>query len=103
MVGVGNVNNIPTEFYLTQNYPNPFNPSTSINFALPTNADVNIKVYNLLGQELLTLVENNFSAGVYLYNFDASELTSGVYIYTIVASGQQDSKFVQSRKMILLK
>lgn len=94
---------VPTEFSLSQNYPNPFNPSTIIKFGLPSNSDVVIKVYNLLGQELITLIDNRFSAGNYLLNFDASKLSSGIYIYTIIANSNDDNNFVQSKKMILIK
>lgn len=100
---------IPAEFALDQNYPNPFNPSTTIRFALPVNAKVNIKVYNMLGQEVITLVDGqDMSAGyhnVVWYgsgNHDA-ELSSGVYVYRINAAGENGKEFVQTMKMMFLK
>jgi len=109
---------IPTEFILDQNYPNPFNPSTTISFSIPQvmvrqahhdNADVipslsrdevhvTLKVYDVLGREVATLVNDNLSAGSYSYNFDASKLTSGVYLYKL-----QAGKFSETKKMILMK
>jgi len=103
LVGIETEEAVPTDFNLSQNYPNPFNPSTTIKFGIPTSADVQIILYNLLGQELFTIVDNNYSAGNHFVNFDASELTSGIYIYTIIAKGNKDKDFVQSKKMILLK
>ena len=94
---------IPTEFSLNQNYPNPFNPTTTIKFGLPSQADVNLSIYNLLGQKILDLAKGNYSAGWHTINFDASQLTSGIYIYSISAHGSQGKNFVQSKKMILLK
>ena len=84
--------------YSIGNYPNPFNPTTTINYQLPENGFVTIKVYDVLGKEVATLVDENKSAGYYNVNFDASKLTSGVYIYTINANG-----FAQSKKMLLMK
>jgi photosystem II stability/assembly factor-like uncharacterized protein len=115
-------NTIPTEFLLDQNYPNPFNPSTTISFLIPQvmvrqaqhdNADVipirqltesrdevhvTLKVYDVLGREVATLVNENLSAGSYSYNFDASKLTSGVYLYKL-----QAGKYSEMKKMILLR
>ena len=88
---------IPSEYSLT-NYPNPFNPTTTINYQLPENGFVAIKVYDVLGKEVATLVNENKSAGYYKVDFDASRLTSGVYIYTINVNG-----FAQSKKMLLMK
>ena len=88
---------LPMEYSLS-NYPNPFNPSTTINYQLPENGFVTIKVYDVLGKEVATLVNENKSAGYYNVSFDASKLTSGVYIYTISANG-----FIQSKKMLLMK
>lgn len=88
----------PTEFSLDQNYPNPFNPATTITFSLTQKSDVSLKVFNLLGQEVATVVNGVKTAGVHKVNFDASELTSGVYFYTI-----KSGEFVSTKKMILLK
>lgn len=89
---------IPTDFSLSQNYPNPFNPATTINFGLPADSRVSLKVYDTIGQEVATIVNSNLKAGYHTYNWDASRLASGVYIYRIEADN-----FVQSRKMMLLK
>ena len=88
----------PPEFSLEQNYPNPFNPRTSIRFNLPNRSDVVLKVYNLLGQEVKTLVDAEFEAGTYSVSFDASDLPSGVYIYRVRAG-----TFVETKRMVLLK
>jgi hypothetical protein len=91
-------NNVPTEHSLSQNYPNPFNPSTTINFALNKSGLTTLKVYNILGQEVATLVNRDLAAGSYSVDFDASELSSGMYIYTI-----KNGEFEISKKMMLLK
>ena len=99
-------NIIPSEFKIDQNYPNPFNPSTFIKYQLPTKSFVTIKVYDILGKEVATLVSGNEPAGNHQLNFDASKLTSGVYIYRITADNHSQSSgqsFVQSKKMLLLK
>ena len=89
----------PIEFSLAQNYPNPFNPSTTINFSLAKESNVNLKVFDLLGQEIISLVNNEFmNAGSYSYKFDASTLASGTYIYRLEAGD-----FVQTKKMTLTK
>jgi hypothetical protein len=88
----------PTAFRLEQNYPNPFNPSTNIKYQIPSTSWVSLKVYNVLGQEVATLVDGNVSPGEYTVNFDANRLSSGVYIYKL-ASGSR----VESKKMLLLK
>ena len=86
------------DFYLSQNYPNPFNPTTVISWYIPTNNHVTLKVYNLLGKEVATLVNEEKQAGTYEVNFDASSLSSGTYFYTL-----QAGDFVQTNKMILIK
>lgn len=96
----GIVNNrIPVSYNLSQNYPNPFNASTIINFELPRNGYVTLKVYNYLGQEVVVLLNNQFkSAGSYKLAFDGSNYASGVYFYRIVAG-----EFVRTKKMVLIK
>jgi hypothetical protein len=89
---------IPTEFALYQNYPNPFNPGTLIKYQVPEKSFVSIRVYDLLGKELATLVNEEKSAGSYDVNFDAGQLSSGFYIYTIKAGN-----FTSTKKMILMK
>ena len=92
------VETIPTEFALYQNYPNPFNPGTLIKYQVPENSFVTIRVYDLLGEELATLVNEEKSAGSYDVNFDAGQLSSGFYIYTIKAGN-----FTSTKKMMLMK
>jgi hypothetical protein len=89
---------VPTEYTLAQNYPNPFNPTTTLRFGLPNNANVVLKVYNVLGQEVATLINREMTAGYHEVQFDASQLTSGLYIYRIEAGD-----FVSIKKMMLLK
>jgi hypothetical protein len=89
---------MPTKFAIKQNYPNPFNPSTTIRFEVATATDVQIDVFNMLGQKIATLVNNHHQAGNYSVNFDAGNLSSGIYIYTMRAGD-----IVQSRKMTLIK
>lgn len=95
-VAVENI--LPKEYLISQNYPNPFNPSTTISYALPKAEMVTIKVYNLLGQVVRTLVNQNQSAGTHTISFKADDLTSGIYFYSI-----QAGSFNQVKKMMLLK
>jgi len=89
---------VPREFNLSQNYPNPFNPSTSIRFAIPTDMNVKLDVYNTLGEKVAELVNGPMSAGSYSIAFEASSLPSGIYFYRIEAGSN-----VAVRKMILMK
>jgi hypothetical protein len=89
---------LPGSFSLEQNYPNPFNPATKITFDIPSKENVTLKVFNILGQEVTTLVNNELDAGRYTVDFNASSLASGMYIYKITAGNYQDSK-----KMTLIK
>lgn len=89
---------IPTEYKLEQNYPNPFNPTTTIQFSIPENGVYNLKVYNILGEEVASLINGQLTAGVHKTTFDASKIASGVYIYRL--SG---GKVNISKKMILMK
>lgn len=93
----------PKEFNLAQNYPNPFNPSTTIDFTLAVDSRVALKVFDVLGQEVMTLINGNYSAGSHKVNFDASALNSGVYVYRIDATGVDGKTFSATRKMILNK
>jgi hypothetical protein len=93
-----NNNIIPSKFYLLQNYPNPFNPSTTIKYQMPKPGLVTLKVYDILGKEIINLVNENKIAGFYEVNFDASKLPSGIYIYQLKVND-----FVSNKKMILLK
>ena len=92
-----------TSYAVAQNYPNPFNPSTKIEFAIPVDAEVSLKVFNVIGQEVADLANSQFASGLHSINFNASKLTSGTYIYTISAKGVDGSEFTQSRKMLLMK
>ncbi len=90
--------NLPQEFSISQNYPNPFNPTTKINFSVPNTSFVKLKVYDVLGKEVATLVNQEMNSGNYVIDFDASSLASGLYIYKI-----QAGSFSTSRKMMLMK
>jgi hypothetical protein len=90
--------NIPKRFELRQNYPNPFNPKTNFEFDLPKSENVNITIYNMLGQEVKILLNEFKNPGTYRVDFDASSLSSGTYIYRIKAGD-----FVDTKKMILVK
>ena len=98
-------NNIPGSFILEQNYPNPFNSSTKIEFQIPKSGLVTLKVYNLLGEEVATLVSAYLLSGFYSYEFDASNLASGVYVYRLsaVSLKGQAGESMQVRKALLLK
>ncbi len=89
---------IPKEFALSQNYPNPFNPSTKIEFDLPKNGLVSLKIYNVLGQEIASLVNGNYAAGHYTVPFEASRFTTGIYFYRL-----QSGSGVAVKKMLLIK
>ena len=95
----------PTEFKLEQNYPNPFNPSTTISFTIPNvtlsgdeGSRVQLKVYDILGNEITTLVNDYRDAGIYNVQFTMHNLASGIYFYTL-----QTGDFIESKKMILLR
>ena len=88
----------PLTYNLSQNYPNPFNPSTIINFSIPKESMVTLKIYNILGQEVKTLVNDSKAPGSYSVSFNASSLSSGIYLYTLRAGN-----FFQVKKMLLLK
>ena len=89
----------PVEFNLEQNYPNPFNPSTTISFSLPSKSDVELKVFDSLGQLVQTLISENLASGSHRFDFSASHLASGIYMYQLSI----DNKFVQTKKMVLTK
>lgn len=93
-----NGNLVPTEYALSQNYPNPFNPVTKINYTLPKNGFVTLKVYNVLGVEVASLVNENKAQGIYSVDFNASELTSGIYFYSLNVNG-----FTDTKRMMLIK
>lgn len=99
-VGVNNISSqVPDRFTLHQNYPNPFNPSTSIRFALPSKANVTLKIYDITGKVVATLINNEVvTAGLNEVNFDASNLASGLYFYSL-----QAGDFRETKKMVLMK
>jgi hypothetical protein len=89
---------MPTEFQLAQNSPNPFNPTTAIQFSVPRESYVRLKVYNSLGVEVATLVDQQAAAGTYKINWNASHLASGIYMYRLEAGG-----FAQTKRLLLMK
>ncbi len=93
-----NQQSLPTRFNLSQNYPNPFNPSTIINYHIPELSFVTLKVYDVLGNEIAKLVNEEKDQGIYVVEFDATELTSGIYFYRL-----QGESFVETKKMVLMK
>ena len=93
----------PVQFELAQNYPNPFNPSTKINFSLAVDSKVSLKIFNVLGQEVAAGINSNLTAGSHQFNFYASSLNSGVYMYRIEANGIDGSSFVSTKKMVFTK
>jgi hypothetical protein len=93
-----NNSHLPQDYNLSQNYPNPFNPSTKIKYSIPQLSQVQIKVFDLLGNEIETLINKEKPAGTYEITWGAENLASGVYIYQLRAGD-----FVQTNKMLLLK
>ncbi len=96
---------LPTEFSLSQNYPNPFNPTTTLRYGVPERSTVRLSVYNTLGQLVSQVYSGTKDAGFYGYSFDASRLSSGIYLYKIEAVSQQNPSktFVQTKKMVLMR
>jgi hypothetical protein len=100
----GEVNvGVPAKYDLSQNYPNPFNPSTKINYDLPFNSKVTMKLFDMSGREIAVIVNASQTAGYYTVQFNGSSLASGVYFYNIIAEGGNNSKFVTTKKMVLVK
>ncbi|MCW8960937.1 MAG: T9SS type A sorting domain-containing protein, partial [Ignavibacteriaceae bacterium] len=104
----GGNSTLPQNYSLKQNYPNPFNPTTKIEFSLPIAAEVQLVVYNILGQQVASLINEQQTAGNHsiLWNADDSKgmkLSSGIYLYKLKANGIDGSEFQETRKMILLK
>ena len=91
-------NNAPTEFLLSQNYPNPFNGTSTIKYSIPKSSQVSLKIFNTLGEEIETLVNEEKPVGTYELNWNAANLPSGVYFYRL-----QAGDFISVKKMILLK
>ena len=103
VIAVEPISEIATQFYLRQNYPNPFNPVTKIVYNLPKEAEVSLKIYNLLGQEVMTLVSGVQGRGLQEVAFDGKNLASGMYIYSIEATTFDGSHFKDVKKMVLVK
>ena len=97
-VGINHKGFVPTDFKLSQNFPNPFNPTTTIHYDLPKQSYVNVTIYDLLGQRVKTLIEQNQDAGYKSVQWDATNISSGMYFYQI-----RVGEYVQTRRMILLK
>ncbi len=89
---------VPSSFELTQNYPNPFNPTTTISFTLPAAGEVTLEVFNVLGQQVAVLADGHFGAGAHSVTWNASSVSSGVYLYRL-----QAGEFTETRKMLLVK
>jgi hypothetical protein len=96
--GITEAKDIPTRYCLYQNYPNPFNPKTNIKYSIPKEGIVTISVYNMIGQKVSVIVNEKKSPGIYEVIWDASRLSSGVYIYYLISGS-----FSNSKKLILLK
>jgi hypothetical protein len=100
------ISEMPSEFKLLQNYPNPFNPSTNINYQLPADKYVSLKVFDILGREVATLVNEFKKTGSYSVEWNGNNLPSGVYFYRLVASSNeplQTKSYTETKKMILMK
>ena len=89
---------IPSKYDLAQNYPNPFNPVTNLEFGIPDLGFVSLKIYDLLGKEVVTLVNEKLNPGTYRVEFDAGSLTSGVYFYRLTSGD-----FTDTKRMVLVK
>ena len=100
IIGVNNSTSlVPTSFALEQNYPNPFNPVTNIRYQIPNDKYVTIKVYNLIGKEIAALVNEKKTPGIYNVNFDANNLSSGIYFYSLYTDGVK----INTKRMVLIK
>lgn len=103
--GVSNLENeiiIPADFSLKQNFPNPFNPLTTIEFYIPSVSNISLRINDVIGREIMELVKGNFTPGIHKIEFNAKNLTSGIYFYTLTASGG-NVNFKETKKLILLK
>ncbi len=95
--------NIPDRYFINPNYPNPFNPETKIKFGLPASSNVKLSVFDLLGREVHILINSKLEAGEYLAQWNANNFASGIYIYKIEALDNKGNKFVETKKMVLVK
>lgn len=103
LVGITPISTIAENFSLAQNYPNPFNPSTKINFSVPERSFVTLKVYDMLGKEVMQIVSGNYSTGTYAVDMNAKGLSSGIYIYSIEAKSDNGNIFKDTKKLTLVK
>lgn len=103
LIGIQNQGQSPSTFWISQNYPNPFNPRTNIVYNIPTGSFVTLKIYNLLGQEVKTVVDGIQHQGKYTISFDGSNLASGMYFYVLKAESFEGQKFIETKKMVLVK
>ncbi len=93
----------PSKFELMQNYPNPFNPATKISFALPVNGYADMRIYDILGREVIQLISKDFSSGSYTIEFNANNLTSGIYFYKLNFTSSNGINFSDTKKLTLIK
>ena len=98
VTGINNQNEFASEYNLAQNYPNPFNPTTNIKFSIPKDGHATLKIYDVLGNEVATYLDEVVKAGIYNAEFDGSNLASGIYFYTL-----KSGNFVDTKKMSLVK
>jgi len=94
---------LPKSFAMNQNYPNPFNPSTTIKYQMPASGHVTLKVFDILGNEIATLVNSNVAAGYHTVQFNANNLSSGIYLYQIKVISENNKNFVDTKKFMLMK
>ncbi len=94
---------VPKEFKIDQNFPNPFNPSTTIQFAVPSQSEVKLTLFDIMGREVAMLVDDEYSAGEYKVLFEATELSSGTYFYRISTKSSTGERFSKTLKLTLLK
>ncbi len=102
-VGISGSTELVNSYELNQNYPNPFNPSTVINYNIPVSGNVTLKVFDILGREVRTLVNSFVTSGSYSVRFDGTNLASGIYFYKLEAEGTAGQKFVSTKRMVLVK
>lgn len=102
-VGITGISQIAESFQLMQNYPNPFNPSTTIRFSLPYSGQVSLKVFDITGREMKTLVNGNLGSGTYSARFDSYGLASGTYFYSLIVNDISGARYSETKKMVLIK
>ena len=103
VVGITPISTVAQNFSLSQNYPNPFNPSTKINFSVPERSYVTLKVFDMLGKEVMQLAGDDYSAGTYSVDMNANGLSTGMYLYSIEARSESGNVFKDTKKLTLVK